>query len=124
MVLIWDSKISPNIAKNIKLCYNKYMKTNIPSFWKQQVSMPVAAMVMAVSVVTTLAVFETQTGLPASVRSNPVYGSLPVHTAAPTPVIRRAASTSSISSRSTNALRRLRKRVINHKAASASFKTR
>jgi len=100
------------------------MKTNIPSFWKQQVSLPVAAMVMAISVVTTLAVFEHQTGLPASIRSNPMYGSLPVHSAAPTPVIRRAASTSSISSKSPSALRRLRKRVINHRAASASSRTR
>lgn len=100
------------------------MNTNIPSFWKQQVSLPVAAMVMAISVVTTLAAFEQRTGLPASIRSNPVYGSLPVHSAAPTPVIRRASSTSSISSKSPNALRRLRKRVINHRAAKTSSKVR
>ncbi len=91
------------------------MNTNTQSFWKQQVSMPVAAMVMAISVVMTLAVFEGQTGLPASIRSTPVYGSLPVHSAATTPVIRRASSTSSVSSKSPNALRRLRKRVIQHR---------
>ena len=98
------------------------MNTHTQSFWKQQVSIPVAAMVMAISIVTTLAVFEHQTGLPASIRSNPVYGSLPVHSAAPAPVIRKTAATSSISSRSPSALNRLRKRVVNQRLKRMSTK--
>ncbi len=100
------------------------MNTHTQSFWKQQVSLPVAAMVMAISVVTTLAVFESQTGLPASIRSNPVYGSLPLHSAATTPVMRRAASTSSISSKSPSALNRLRKRMVNQRLSRTSSEAR
>ena len=98
------------------------MNTNIPSIWKQQVSMPVAAMAIAISIVTTLAAFEHQTGLPASIRSGSVYGAMPVHGAAATSakpaVIRRTSSTSSMKSLSESAKKRLRGRLIQRRTSS------
>lgn len=98
-----------------------------PSIWKREISMPMAVMAVALSVVASLAVFEQQTGLPASIRTNPVYGSLPVHSASTTsaaPVIRRTASTSSVKSLTKNAQRRLRMRARQHQAASRSSAAR
>lgn len=88
--------------------------------WKREVALPIALTAIALTLVASLAVFEHQTGLSASIRGNPVYGSLPTHSAASMPIMRRTASTSSVKSLMPNAQKRLRMRAIQHRAASRS----
>jgi len=97
------------------------MNTNTStSIWKKQVSLPIAIVAIAVMIVGSLVAFEHQTGLSASIRSNPMYGSLPVHSAAPTAIIRRTANTSSVRTMTPNAKKRLRSRAKQHQAAQRS----
>lgn len=90
------------------------------SVWKKDVGLPVIVAAVAVSIVASLLLFERVTGLSASVRGNPVYGTLPVHSAAPSQFIRRTASTSSMKSLTPNAQKRLRARARQHEAAQRS----
>ncbi len=90
------------------------MKTHTTSPWKQQVSLPIAVMTIAVSIVSTLAVFEQHTGLAASIRSNTIYGAMAMHPASPAPLFRRTSTTSSISSHSSQALKRREMRLQNN----------
>lgn len=101
------------------------MNTNTTtSFWKKQVSLPIAIAAIVVTIAGSMMAFEHQTGLSASIRSNPMYGSLPVHSAAPTAIIRRTAATSSVRALTTNAKKRLRMRAKQHNAAQRSSASR
>ncbi len=90
------------------------------SIWKKQVSLPIAMVAVTLTIVGSLIAFEHQTGLSASLRGNPVYNSLPVHSAATTPVIRRTASASSVKTMTKKAQTRARARARGHAAASRS----
>lgn len=92
------------------------MESHTQSFWKRETSGPIAAIAISLSLVASMAAFEYETGLPASIRSNSVYGSLPVHGAAPLPVLRRTAASSSIPMNPA-IQKRLERRLAAHRAS-------
>jgi len=94
------------------------MQTNKQQFWKREISSPMAAIAISLSLVASMAAYEYETGLPASIRMNPVYGSLPVHGAAPLPVIRKSGASSSIPM-NPSIQKRLQRRLAAHRAAHA-----